>query len=39
MILVMNKAIEKASKVNTAELDAVAKMDMPMMPGMDELFK
>ncbi len=39
MILVMNKAIEKASKVNEAELDAVAKMDMPMMPGMDELFK
>jgi DNA-binding protein YbaB len=39
MILVMNKAIVKASKVNEAELDAVAKMDMPMMPGMDELFK
>jgi DNA-binding protein YbaB len=38
MILVMNKAIVKASKVNEAELDA-AKMDMPMMPGMDELFK
>jgi hypothetical protein len=27
----MNKAIEKASKVNEAELDAVAKMDMPMI--------
>ncbi len=39
MILVMNKAIIKASRVNEAELDAVAKMDMPMMPGMDELFK
>jgi hypothetical protein len=39
MILVMNKAIEKASKVNEAELDAVAKMDMPMMPGMEDLFK
>jgi hypothetical protein len=25
----------KASKVNEAELDAVAKMDMPMMPGMN----
>jgi DNA-binding YbaB/EbfC family protein len=36
MILVMNKAIEK---VNEAELDAVAKMDMPMIPGMDNLFK
>jgi hypothetical protein len=34
MILVMNKAIEKATKVNEAELDAVAKMDMPI-PGMD----
>ena len=39
MLLVMNKAIEKASKVNEAELDAVAKMDMPMMPGMEDLFK
>ena len=39
MILVMNKAIIKASRVNETELDAVAKMDMPMMPGMDELFK
>lgn len=39
LILVMNKAIEKATKVNEAELDAVAKMDMPMIPGMDNLFK
>ncbi|MGM8363463.1 YbaB/EbfC family nucleoid-associated protein [Flavobacterium sp. ARAG 55.4] len=39
MILVMNKAIEKATKLNEAELDAVAKMDMPMIPGMDNLFK
>lgn len=39
MLLVMNKAIEKATKVNEAELDAVAKMDMPMIPGMDNLFK
>ena len=39
MILVMNKAIEKATKVNEAELDAVARMDMPMIPGMDNLFK
>jgi hypothetical protein len=34
----MNKAIVKASKVNEAELDAVAKW-IWMMPGMDELFK
>lgn len=39
LILVMNKAIEKAATVNQAELDAVAKMDMPMIPGMDNLFK
>lgn len=39
LILVINKAIEKASDVNQAELDAVAKMDMPMIPGMDNLFK
>ena len=39
MIMVLNKAIEKATKVNEAELDAVAKMDMPMIPGMDNLFK
>jgi DNA-binding protein YbaB len=39
LILVPNKAIEKATKVNEAELDAVAKMDMPMIPGMDNLFK
>jgi DNA-binding protein YbaB len=39
LILVLNKAIEKATKVNEAELDAVAKMDMPMIQGMDNLFK
>ena len=39
LILVLNKAIEKATNVNQAELDAVAKMDMPMNPGMDNLFK
>ena len=39
LILVMNKAIEKAANVNQTELDAVAKMDMPMIPGMDNLFK
>lgn len=38
LILVMNKAIEKATKVNEGELDAVAKMDMPMIPGMDKFF-
>jgi DNA-binding protein YbaB len=38
LILVLNKAIAKTTKVNEAELDAVAKMDMPMIPGMDNLF-
>ncbi|MSP84216.1 MAG: YbaB/EbfC family nucleoid-associated protein [Flavobacteriaceae bacterium] len=39
LITTLNKAIEKAAKVNQAELDAVAKVDMPMIPGMDEMFK
>ena len=39
LILTLNKAIEKATKTNEAELDAVAKMDIPMIPGMENLFK
>jgi nucleoid-associated protein EbfC len=39
IILVMNKAIAKAANVNQAELDAVAKVDMPMIPGMEDMFK
>jgi nucleoid-associated protein EbfC len=39
LILVMNKAIAKAASVNQAELDAVAKVDMPMIPGMENMFK
>jgi len=39
LILVLNKAIEKATNVNQIELDAVTKMDMPMIPGMEDLFK
>ena len=38
LILVLNKAIEKATNVNEAELSAVAKEGMPNIPGMD-LFK
>ncbi len=38
LILVMNKAIEKATNINEAELAAVAKDGMPNIPGMD-LFK
>lgn len=38
LVLVMNKAIEKATKVNEAELDAVAQDGMPNIPGLD-MFK
>jgi nucleoid-associated protein EbfC len=38
LILVLNKAIEKATNVNEAELGAVAKEGMPNIPGMD-MFK
>ncbi len=39
LVLVLNNAIAKASKVNQTELDAVAKVDMPMIPGMEDMFK
>ncbi|AUC81297.1 YbaB/EbfC family nucleoid-associated protein [Lacinutrix sp. Bg11-31] len=38
LILTLNKAIEKASQINEAELAAVAKDGMPSIPGMD-MFK
>jgi len=38
LVLVLNKAIAKATNVNEAELGAVAKDGMPNIPGMD-LFK
>ncbi|MDW5288362.1 YbaB/EbfC family nucleoid-associated protein [Formosa sp. PL04] len=38
LILTLNKAIEKATAVNEAELAAVAKDGMPDIPGMD-MFK
>jgi len=38
LILTLNKAIEKATDVNEAELGAVAKDGMPNIPGMD-MFK
>ncbi len=38
LILVLNKAIEKATNVNEAELGAVAKDGMPNIPGLD-MFK
>jgi DNA-binding YbaB/EbfC family protein len=36
LILVLNKAIDKATSVNEAELGAVAKSGMPNIPGMDK---
>lgn len=35
LVLVLNKAINKASQVNEAKLAAVAKEGMPTIPGMD----
>lgn len=39
IILVLNKAIARAAYVNQTELDAVTKVDMPMIPGMEDMFK
>ncbi len=39
LVLTINKAIEKATRVNETELAAVAKEGMPNIPGMDSLFK
>ncbi|NNE75932.1 MAG: YbaB/EbfC family nucleoid-associated protein [Pricia sp.] len=38
LVITINKAIEKATKVNETELAAVAKEGMPNIPGMDSLF-
>ncbi|NMH28863.1 YbaB/EbfC family nucleoid-associated protein [Flavobacterium silvaticum] len=37
LILILNKAIAKATAVNDAELGAVAKEGMPNIPGMGNL--
>jgi nucleoid-associated protein EbfC len=39
LILVINQVIAKATAKNKAELDAVAKVDLPMIPGMEDMFK
>jgi len=39
LILTLNKAIEKATKVNETELAAVAKEGMPNIPGLDAFMK
>ncbi len=38
LILSLNKAIEKATKINEAEMAAAAKDGMPNIPGID-MFK
>jgi len=38
LVMVINKAIEKATQINDSELAAAAKDGMPQIPGMD-LFK
>tara|TARA_B100001059_G_C17730465_1_gene525899 strand:- start:168 stop:491 length:324 start_codon:yes stop_codon:yes gene_type:complete len=38
LILTLNKAIEKATRINETELAAVAKDGMPNIPGLD-MFK
>lgn len=38
LIMILNKALEKAGAINEAELAATAKDGMPNIPGMD-LFK
>ncbi len=39
LVLTLNKAIEKATNINEAELAAVAKEGMPNIPGLDGMFK
>lgn len=39
LILTLNKAIDKATKIQEAELAAVAKEGMPNIPGMDAFMK
>ncbi len=39
LVLTLNKAIDKATKVNETELAAVAKEGMPNIPGLDSLMK
>ncbi|GGD23755.1 YbaB/EbfC family nucleoid-associated protein [Flavobacterium orientale] len=36
LVLVINKAITRATQINEAELAAVAKEGMPNLPGMDQ---
>ncbi len=39
LVLVLNKALARASEVQEAELGAVAREGMPNLPGMDQFLK
>lgn len=39
LVLTLNRAIDRATEVNEAELTAVAREGMPNIPGLDTLFK
>ncbi|MCG9971757.1 YbaB/EbfC family nucleoid-associated protein [Christiangramia crocea] len=39
LVLTLNKAIEKATKINEAEVAAAAKDGMPDIPGMNDMLK
>ncbi|MBF0695608.1 MAG: YbaB/EbfC family nucleoid-associated protein [Flavobacterium sp.] len=39
LVLVLNKAITRASQINEAELAAAAKDGMPDIPGLGNMFK
>jgi DNA-binding YbaB/EbfC family protein len=39
LVLTLNKAIERATTIQEAELGAVAKEGMPNIPGLDSLIK
>jgi len=39
LVLVLNRAIEKATEINEAELAAVAREGMPNIPGLDTFLK
>lgn len=38
-LVVINQAIQKATAINVAEIEAVTKVDLPMIPGMEDMFK
>lgn len=39
LVLFMNKAIQRATQINEAELAAAAKDGLPNIPGMDQFLK